>query len=471
MTQSVSGTPDKGVPPELTANREPFTTYTEAVEWINARVPVHGIRQGLERMERFMERLGHPERRLRFIHVAGTNGKGSTCAFLTEALLANGYTVGTFTSPYIEKFTNRLQYNNQDIPEEELLRLTNRLLPVIAEMEGTEIGAPTMFEIVTTIAILYFATTVFPDFVVWEAGLGGKRDCTTVVTPILSIITNVGLDHMDILGDSIGEIAAEKAGIVKPGVPVVSGADHPDAIAAIELACSQQQSTLYLLDREYRFDAVSSVKGRQTLDFYSPFKVYRNMEAGLAGPHQAKNASAALMALEILRQYGAVLLEEDQLRSALAAARWPGRLELLQEEPRLLIDGAHNPHAALALAQAIREFTPYTRLNLMLGMIATKDHRGFLSHLLPLADTVIITEPDYHKKLPAGELFRQAEEVQASLSGHRPVVTLEPDWKKALEKLVDETGKDDLALVTGTLYMISDVRSWVIGRSESEKGW
>jgi len=471
MTRSVSGTPDKGVPPELTANREPFATYAEAVDWINARVPVHGIRQGLERMERFMELLDHPERRLRFIHVAGTNGKGSTCAFLTEALMANGYDVGTFTSPYIEKFTNRLQYNNRDIPEEELLRLTNRLLPVIAEMEGTEIGAPTMFEIVTTIAILYFATTVFPDFVVWEAGLGGKRDCTTIVNPIISIITNVGLDHMDILGDSIGEIAAEKAGIVKPGVPVVSGADHPDAIREIEHACSLRQAKLYLLDREYRFAAVPSANGRQTIDFHSPFKVYRNMEVGLAGFHQAKNASAALMALEILRQYGAVLLEEEQLRSALAAARWPGRLELLQEEPRLLIDGAHNPHAALALSQTIGEFAPYTRLHLMLGMISTKDHQGFLSHLLPLADTVIITEPDYHKKLPAGELFRQAEEWLARFPGHRPVVTLEPDWKKALEKLLDETGKDDLALVTGTLYMISDVRSWVIGRSESEKGW
>ncbi|MBC8079113.1 MAG: bifunctional folylpolyglutamate synthase/dihydrofolate synthase [Gorillibacterium sp.] len=464
------GTQDKVGHSSLAASGAPFETYAEAVDWINARVPLHGIRHGLERMERLMELLDHPERRLRFIHVAGTNGKGSTCAFLTEALIRSGYDVGTFTSPYIEKFTNRLQYNGQDIPEEELLRLTNLLRPIIAEIENTSLGAPTMFEIVTTIALLYYARVVYPDFVVWEAGLGGRRDCTNIVTPVVSVITNIGLDHMDIIGDSIVEIAIEKAGIIKPGVPVVSGVEQVDAIREIEVACLANQSSLYLMEREYHFEKVSVEPTQQIFDFHSPFRTYKDLRVGLSGQHQLKNASAALMTLELLRQYNAVILDEEPLIEAFASAKWPGRLELLTEQPRLLIDGAHNPHAAEALVQAIRETYKYAKLRMMIGMIASKDHRGFLQHILPLVDTIIITEPDYYKKLAASDLFKQAEDLLRGMD-RRPVLLLEPDWKKALNLLVDGTTEEDLAVVSGTLYMISDVRSWVINQSESEKGW
>ncbi|MCL6457804.1 MAG: bifunctional folylpolyglutamate synthase/dihydrofolate synthase [Gorillibacterium sp.] len=464
------GTEDKIEASSLTDIEIPFETYTEAVEWINARVPVHGIRHGLERMERLMEVLDHPERRLRFIHIAGTNGKGSTCAFLTEALIRGGYNVGTFTSPYIEKFTNRLQYNGQDIPEAELLRLTNKLKPIITEIEQTALGAPTMFEIVTTIAILYYAQVVFPDFVVWEAGLGGKRDCTNIVTPIISVITNIGHDHMDIIGESIAEIAKEKAGIIKLGIPVVSGVEQPEAILEIEAACQANKSSLYLLGKDYHFTQISTEPTHQVFNFQSPLGTHKELQVGLIGQHQLKNASAALMTLEVLRQCGAVILDEAALTAAFAATKWPGRLELLQEAPRLLIDGAHNPEGAEALARAIQETYTYAKLHMMIGMISTKDHKGYLRHILPLVDTIIITEPNYHKKLSAADLLKQTEDLLSGLE-HRPIVMVEPDWKKALDLLLDRTTEEDLAVVSGTLYMISDVRSWVINQSESEKGW
>ncbi|WP_058302549.1 bifunctional folylpolyglutamate synthase/dihydrofolate synthase [Gorillibacterium timonense] len=474
MTGSRLDAPDRidngGSPLEKSGEAAPFKTYEEAVDWINSQVPLHGIRQGLGRMERLMELLDHPERRLRFIHVAGTNGKGSTCAFLTEALLRNGYDVGTFTSPYIVKFTNRLQYNGRDIPEEVLLRLTNLVKPLADEMEETEQGAPTMFELVTTIAILYFARVVFPDYVVWEAGLGGRRDCTNIVTPVLSIITNIGHDHMEIIGDTIAAIAEEKAGIVKPGVPLVSAVEQREALDVIEGVCREKRSTLYLLGREYQFRPEEAAAGKQSMSFQGPFRAYESVPVSLNGPHQFKNASVALMALEVLRQYGAVQLEEELLYAAFRHTRWPGRLELVREEPRLLLDGAHNPEGGEALASALRESFRYRKLHLMIGMIASKDHSGFLRHVLPLADSVIFTEPDYHKKLDAAELTAKArslmEELHLSLE-----VSVQPEWKLALERLTEQSGEGDLAVVSGTLYLISDVRSWVLNRSESEKGW
>ncbi|WP_438434342.1 bifunctional folylpolyglutamate synthase/dihydrofolate synthase [Gorillibacterium sp. sgz500922] len=447
-----------------------FQTYGEAVDWINSQVPLLGIRQGLGRMERLMELLGHPERRLRFIHVAGTNGKGSTCAFLTEALLRNGYDVGTFTSPYITKFTNRLQYNGRDISEEDLLRLANRVKPLADELAATELGAPTMFELVTTIAVLYFASVVFPDYVVWEAGLGGRRDCTNIVTPVLSIITNIGHDHMEILGDTVAKIAEEKAGIVKPGVPLVSAVEQEDALEVIRGVCREKKSTLYLLNRDYRYAAEETEAGKQRMTFEGPFRRYPALPVSLNGPHQFKNAAVAMMALEVLRQYQAVQLEEEPLYAAFGHTRWPGRLERVSDRPPLLLDGAHNPEGGAALAEALRESFRYRKLHLMLGMIASKDHDGFLRQVLPLADTVVFTEPDYHKKLQAAALAEKADRILRELD-LAPKVSVHSDWKTALDALLAECEEGDLAVVSGTLYLISDVRSWVLHRSESEKGW
>lgn len=474
MTGSRLESPDKAgtavSPGDAAGVSGPFRTYAEAVDWINGQVPLHGIRQGLGRMERLMELLDHPERRLRFIHVAGTNGKGSTCAFLTEALLRNGYDVGTFTSPYIVKFTNRLQYNGRDIPEETLLKLANQVKPLADELAETELGEPTMFELVTTIAVLYFARVAHPDFVVWEAGLGGRRDCTNIVTPILSIITNIGHDHMEIIGDTIAAIAEEKAGIVKPGVPLVSAVEQEEAIDVIEKVCREKRSTLYLLGRDYRFQPEEAAAGRQKMSFHGPFRSYDSLPVSLSGPHQFKNASVALMALEVLRQYSAVQVEEEPLYAAFGHTRWPGRLELVQTEPRLLLDGAHNPEGGEALAAALTGSYRYRKLHLMVGMIASKDHEGFLRHVLPLADSVIFTEPDYHKKLDAAELAAKAQKRIGEL-GLSLEVSVQPEWKLALDRLLAQCGEEDLAVVSGTLYLISDVRSWVLNRSESEKGW
>jgi len=447
-----------------------FGSSAEAVNWIVNLVP-HGIKPGLQRMERLMEAFGHPERRLKFIHVAGTNGKGSTCAFLTETLIALGYDVGTFTSPYLEKFTNRIRYNGQDIEDDQLLELANLMKPVADEIGQTDLGQPTMFEICTTLAILYFGKKKFPDYVVWETGLGGRLDCTNIVTPIVSVITNVGHDHMDILGETIAEIASEKAGIIKPGVPVVSTAELPEAIDVIAGTARDRKSTLYLLGDQFSYERVSAAENKLVFHFMGPFRTYRDVELSMNGEHQFKNAAAALMAIEVLRQYMALIVEEEDLYKALQATQWAGRLELVEREPRILLDGAHNPEGAEVLAAAVRDIYSYKKLHFMIGMLSTKYHEGYFRHILPIVDTLIVTEPNMPKKESAQRLADKAREMAKELNPGLEI-TVEANWRTALEMLKNRTEQEDLAVVSGTLYMISDVRSWLVHHiADSEKGW
>ncbi|MDF2668393.1 MAG: bifunctional folylpolyglutamate synthase/dihydrofolate synthase [Paenibacillus sp.] len=447
-----------------------FHTVDEAISWITKRMPQFGIQVGLKRMERLMELLGHPHRRLKFIHVAGTNGKGSTCAFLTRVLVHSGYDVGTFTSPFIERYSNRIQLNGQDIDDESLLKLANLVKPYTDQIADSDLGAPTMFEVSTAIAILYFARIAYPDFVVWETGLGGRLDSTNVVNPILSVITNVGHDHMDILGHSLEEITAEKAGIIKPGVPVVSTVEQPEAIEIIEKIAASKRSSLYLAGQKFSYEVVSSQLDSQTLTFTGPFRVIPSIGISLNGQHQFKNAAAALMTMEVLRQYYAVIIDDDVLYEGMRTTAWAGRQEMIQHNPRILLDGAHNPEGAEALAEALDNLYTYKQLHFMMGMMPTKSHSDYLRHILPLVDSLIITEPDFFKKMDANALADLAYNVATEL-GITVTIEVEKDYKTALRMLTDRTKPDDLAVVSGTLYLISDVRSWILYGTDSDKGW
>ncbi|MFD2612560.1 bifunctional folylpolyglutamate synthase/dihydrofolate synthase [Paenibacillus gansuensis] len=444
-------------------------SYTEAVDWINGLIPF-GIKPGLGRMDWLMERLNHPHRRLKFIHVAGTNGKGSTCAYLDQVLRQAGYEVGMFTSPYIEKFTNRLKLNGEDIPEDTLLTLANRLKPLAEELARTELGSPTMFEVTTALAILYFGTVAFPDYVVWETGLGGRLDSTNIVTPVVSIITNIGHDHMDVLGETLADIAKEKAGIIKPGVPVVTTVTQPEAVEVIRSKARECKSTLYLLGEQFTIEPLEGKENEQSFRFNGPFRPMDAITISMNGRHQLTNAGAAFMALEVLRQYYAAILEDSDVLQAFRSTGWPGRLEMLSREPRILVDGAHNPEGAATLADSLKAVYSYGKLNLIIGMLSTKNHLAYLKHILPIVDHLILTEPDFRKKMDAEELHRIAEQAQQELGIQIPM-TVEPDWRKALDLLTGMTGAEDLAVVSGTLYLISDVRSWILYHSDSEKGW
>ncbi len=450
-----------------------FQTAEEAMAWITG-LTSFGIRPGLERIAQLMESFNHPERRLKFIHVAGTNGKGSVCAYLTSVLRQSGYDVGTFTSPYLTSYSNRLQYNGQDIEDEDLVRLANLLKPVVEDMAQSEWGSPTMFEVTTALALLYYGTVVYPDFVVWETGLGGRLDVTNVVTPIVSVITNVGHDHMDVLGPTIADITREKAGIIKSGVPVVSAVSQPEAIEIVRNTAKARQATLYLLGDQFSYETLALAENEQKFSFQGPFRALQSLTVTMNGAHQVTNAATALMALEVLRQYYALIVDDEDLAVALRNTAWPGRLEMVSHNPRILIDGAHNPEGMEALSDALREIYKFDQLNVMMAMMPNKNHEHSLRHILPMVDTLVITEPDFHKKMNADELAAIANRLRSELGRPRNVI-VEPDWRRALELLQEASSSSQaehpLNVITGTLYLIADVRSWVLHGTKSEKGW
>jgi dihydrofolate synthase/folylpolyglutamate synthase len=447
-----------------------FQSVEEAIDWI-VNLVKFGVRPGLKRMEKLMELLEHPERRLKFIHIAGTNGKGSVCAYLTEVLKQSGYGVGTFTSPYIEKYTDRIRYNGVNIADEDLLLAVNKLKPLVDQVAASDLGQPTMFEVSTAVAIYYYARISCPDYVVWETGLGGRLDSTNIVKSILTVITNVGHDHMDILGDSLELVAAEKAAIIKAGVPVVSAVDQPSVIEVVEQEATAKNCTLYLSGRKFRYETVSTKENEQIFNFDGPFRTIEQVTISMNGVHQLQNASLALMTLELLRQYYALIIEDEVLLRAMKETSWAGRMEMVSTEPRILIDGAHNPEGGAVLAQALRDTYSYNKLHFVMGMLSTKNHSGYLRHILPMVNTLILTEPVWHKKEEAAKLAELAASLTQEMGLPDIEIIVEPDWKAALELVKSKTAENDLAVVSGTLYLIGDVRSWILHQTDSEKGW
>ena len=447
-----------------------FTRYEEAVNWITGLVPF-GIRPGLARVEAMLEKLGRPERRLKVVHVAGTNGKGSTSALLAAVLRQCGYVTGTFNSPYITRYSDRIQVNGTDIPDEALVEIANLLKPMADELAESELGPPTMFEITTVLAFVYFARYAYPDVVVMETGLGGLFDSTNVVVPIASVITNIGHDHMDILGDSLADIARQKAGIIKPGVPVICGVRQPEALEVIAETAAAKKSKLYLLGREFDKEPVALKPDRVEFHFAGPFRRLDHLRVSLAGAHQMDNAALAVMTLEVLRQYYAFIIEDEDLRAGLLRVRWPGRLEMMPGRPKVLVDGAHNPEGAEALAAAIRQLYGKKRVRLLLGMLSGKNHSEYLRHILPIVDTLIVTQPEFRKAFDASGLAALAEKLKPELGKPGLEIVTEPDWRKALELLRQAAGPRDLAVATGSLYLVSDVRSALLNARNHDKGW
>ncbi|TCS79042.1 bifunctional folylpolyglutamate synthase/dihydrofolate synthase [Tepidibacillus fermentans] len=429
-------------------------TKEEVINWIHGREKL-GIKPGLERMEWMLERVGHPERHLKFVHVAGTNGKGSTVSFTSQVLRRNGYTVGTFTSPYLIDFTNRIQVNGEDISEEDLVEIVNQLIPLAKELEQTELGGPSEFEVVTMIAILYFGKISKPDIIIWETGLGGRLDSTNVVYPLVSVITNIGYDHMEYLGDDLKSIAWEKAGIIKSGVPVVSGVEQDEAKAVIHEVAKAKRATIYQFGEQFSVVKNKIDYSGSNFDFKDVFLTMPNIEISLIGAHQVKNAAVALMTLEVLRQFYAFQIEEDSVYSGMKYTNWPGRLEKILEEPLVILDGAHNPDGATSLAEAIQLFE-YKRLILVTGILKDKAIQGFYQPLVPLADTLIITEPEFPRAAKAEEVA----EIVHSIGGAKKVL-VNANWKEAVNTAIREAGKEDLVIITGSLYMISDVRKYI----------
>lgn len=409
-----------------------------------------GMVLGLDRMEELLRRLGNPQDDLKVIHVAGTNGKGSVSKYLEEGLSACGYKMGLYTSPYIETFNERIRYDGADISDEDLEYYGQKVVSAAEAMVADGLDSPTEFEVVTTIAFLYFADRQ-ADITILEVGLGGIGDSTNVVkSPLASVITSISYDHMAQLGSSLAEIAVNKAGIIKTGCPVIANVPQRDAAKIIARKAYAMGSRLY--DISGIRAAVSDetpFSQKVSMELYE--KSYSDVEISMVGRHQAENLKTALATLEVLRKSGAVKLDREALYEGLKRARQPGRFEVISEDPLVIIDGAHNEAGAQALQETMAQHFAGKKILLVAGILADKEIDSIVKFLTKITDHIIVTEPDNPRKLAAEKL---AEHV-ADFGVAAEAVS---DVEAAVHRAKELADGYDVILFAGSLYLIGDVR-------------
>ncbi len=415
-----------------------------------------GFNFGLNRIEELLRRLGDPHRELRIIHVGGTNGKGSTAAMIAGILQAAGYKTGMFTSPHIHSYCERYKIDAIDISRGRIAEMMTVLRPHLEEMVAEGFEHPTEFEVSTALGFLYFYREKV-DFLVLEVGLGGAIDSTNVVIPLVSVITNVAMDHMDYLGNSVKEIAGVKSGIIKQGVPVVTAADDPDALEVIREASREKGCLLVEAGREVSWQSKTSTPESQEFDIYTAKKAYKNLFVKLAGHHQVVNAATAVAAIELLAGHG-YIIDEETVARGLAGAKWPARLETVRENPRVVLDGAHNLHGSATLQKALIEVFSYRDLILVFGMLGDKEREKVVAMLAPLARAVVVTKPNSPR---AGDWEKIADEVRKYVNE----VYLIENIHQAVQKGIAMAGPEDLVCITGSLYMVSEARELLAGQS------
>ena len=405
-------------------------TYAAAVQFLY-ELRLFGAKFGLENTFKLAALAGKPQNRLRFIHVAGTNGKGSTCAMLESIYRASGLRTGLFTSPHLVSFRERIQLNRQLISEDEVVRLVEGLQPLLKQFPAGH--HPTFFEVVTVMALRFFAEQKC-DLVIWETGLGGRLDATNIVTPLASVITNIAFDHEQWLGDTLGKIAAEKAGIIKPGVPVITTTDEPEALKVIEEAARAQKAPLVMVD------------GRDAA-LQRPDSAARCPYLSLAGEHQKINAALTLATVEVLQNQ--IPVTEEQIRAGLASVSWPGRLQLVtgKSGQKILLDGAHNPAGAKALREALEKNFPTAKRTLVLGVLQDKDWRPICETLAPLAARI-------HTVPVASERSAHPQELAEACRKINPAAEI--NVGHSLGEALEKSAGDGFVVITGSLYLVGE---------------
>ncbi len=404
-----------------------------------------GFKPGFDRVKVLLEKLGHPERKMKFVHVAGTNGKGSTCACISSILTRAGYKTGLYISPYVICWNERVQIDGQYISDGEFARAVAAIGPVAEAMEDP----PSQFELETALALWYFADRGC-DFAVMEVGMGGEWDATNVIpAPEAAVLCAIALDHTAVLGSTVAEIARVKAGIIKPGCDVVSYGNEPDAEKVIEAACMEKGC------RHFRPDFGSIlVRERSLTGVTFDYASHEGLFLPLAGTYQPKNAALAIETAEALRTRGWHISGED-IREGLAAVKWPGRFELLRRDPLFILDGSHNPQGMEATAESLRAFFPGKKLWFLMGIMADKDVHGVAKLLAPLAAGFAAVEPPNPRAMKPAELAA----LLAADTGApaRAFDSIEEGTRWVLA----QAGKDGVCAALGSLYFSAQVRAAV----------
>ena len=438
-----------------------MTTYTEALDYIYD-LTKYGMKLGLKNINYLLHLLGEPHKKLKVIHVAGTNGKGSTCSFISSILQSDGHKVGLYTSPHLVDFTERIKINNKPIDRKKVCELLERIKPSIEKVANTpSYGHPTFFEVITAMAFLYFFEEQV-DFLVLEVGLGGRLDATNVCEPLISVITHVDYDHMDKLGNSLKEIAREKGGIIKPEGIVISSNQYEEAYNEIKKITDEKNSLIYSMGREISYEIVKSDIEGIIFDLKGIYHNYKNLHTPLLGRHQADNAATAITAIETLKIRG-VKISEEAIRDGLEKVKWTGRLEIIQNNPTLILDGAHNPSGVEIVRNALKEIFAYGRLILVLAIFADKDCKKMIQIIAPEADLIITTKAKSPRAAPPQVIAKEA----AQYVDENKIIVKE-NIPQAINCALSNSKKDDLICITGSLYTVGEAKRYFRKKNQAK---
>lgn len=414
--------------------------YKESVSWLYS-LQKFGIKFGLSKTSNFLKAFGNPHLAQRYIHIAGTNGKGSVGAMLESVLIKSGLKVGLYSSPHLVSFSERFRINREFIKKDQAASIIMELKEVISKKEP-----PTFFELTTAMALIYFFREDV-DVGIIEVGMGGRLDATNVIYPMVSIITNIALEHQEFLGNNIIDIAKEKGGIIKEGVDLVTGVTQPSVVSLLESLCKKKDAPFWRVGRSVQYRRLPS----GLLGYYGLRDRYTDIELGLQGRFQYRNAALALLTLEILKRKG-LFISDEAVRAGLEDLIWPGRLEEVSSNPTIILDGAHNPSAMRSLADSIGRDFDFKKLILILGIMEDKDIKNILKEILPLANRVIYTRPTYYRAADPQYLMDLAREFGKAGEVHLPI-------KAAIDRAVNLADKRDLILVTGSLFTVGEAKS------------
>ncbi|HCW53603.1 MAG TPA: bifunctional folylpolyglutamate synthase/dihydrofolate synthase [Clostridium sp.] len=428
-------------------------TYEEAMKYISS-IGRFGSNYGLKRTFRLLELLGNPDKKLKLIHVAGTNGKGSTTAMITKVLRGMGYKVGMYTSPYIEEFEERIQINGENIPKEKLVSLLVEVKEAVEKVIKEEYDHPTQFEILTALMFLYFYRENV-DYGVVEVGLGGTLDSTNVLTPIVSVITSISYDHMNILGDTIEEIAEQKAGIIKEGVPVVVYPAEKNVQEVIVKKAEEMNSRIRLVQKNSvklldinRDDIYQEV---QVSTMKNDYKV----KLPLLGAHQMLNLAVVLNTIEVIFEGQNEKLNVELVEKSLEDVEWKGRLEVLNKKPLIVMDGAHNIDGIKSLTYNVDKYFKYKNMILLLGILADKQVDEMIKEIVPYAEKV-------YALTPHSDRAQLSQDLKDKIVKYNKNVIAIENYEEAVSKAISEADEDDLILISGSLYMIGDMRKVLV---------
>ncbi|MCB5951578.1 bifunctional folylpolyglutamate synthase/dihydrofolate synthase [Enterococcus sp. BWT-B8] len=425
----------------------------EAIEWIHSRLPF-GSRPGLERVEALLERVNNPHRKVPTIHIAGTNGKGSTVTYLRCLLQEAGITVGTFTSPYIEAFNERIAIDGEGIPDEQLIHYVEKYQPLVEEMDKQdEISGITEFETLTAMAFDYFLDQKV-DVAIIEVGLGGLLDSTNVVEPILTGITTIGMDHTEILGETLEEIAFQKAGIIKNNIPVVTGNIEAAALNVIEKQAKEKQTPIYRFNQEYSIEYVHSDKDwGEVFSFIGEHGKIQKLKTPLLGQHQTENAGVAIELFSIYCQLTGQPFQVKTVRQGLLYAKWPARMEKISDEPLIVLDGAHNDHAMKRLVENLKTEFKGRSIHILFSALSTKNTDQMIKVLKNVPNThLYLTTFEYPKAMNLDKFEKYTDDKT-------DIVSL---WQFGMGEILEKMTNEDMLLVTGSLYFVSQVRELLL---------